>query len=92
MSPCSHVAHVFRKSSPYTFPGGVDSILYSNLARVALVWMDDWKEFFFRLNPCKAHESNKCCFWPPFYITNVFLFIFLKLLPGCGMHSLYVRV
>lgn len=26
-------------------------MLYSNLARVALVWMDDWKEFFFKFNP-----------------------------------------
>lgn len=50
-SPCSHVAHVFRKSSPYTFPGGVNQILYANLARVALVWMDEWKEFYFRMNP-----------------------------------------
>ncbi|XP_012252918.2 polypeptide N-acetylgalactosaminyltransferase 3 isoform X2 [Athalia rosae] len=51
IAPCSHVGHLFRKSSPYTFPGGVGEILYSNLARVALVWMDEWAEFYFKFNP-----------------------------------------
>lgn len=51
IAPCSHVGHLFRKSSPYTFPGGVGEILYSNLARVALVWMDQWGEFYFKFNP-----------------------------------------
>ncbi|XP_017772044.1 PREDICTED: polypeptide N-acetylgalactosaminyltransferase 3 [Nicrophorus vespilloides] len=48
--PCSHVGHLFRKSSPYTFPGGITKTLYSNLARVALVWMDEWAEFYFKFN------------------------------------------
>ena len=51
ITPCSHVGHLFRKSSPYTFPGGVGDILYGNLARVALVWMDEWAEFYFKFNP-----------------------------------------
>lgn len=50
IAPCSRVGHVFRKSSPYTFPGGIDKTLYSNLARVALVWMDDWANFYFKFN------------------------------------------
>jgi len=50
ISPCSHVGHLFRKSSPYTFPGGVNEILNRNLARVADVWMDQWKEFYFKFN------------------------------------------
>ena len=50
ISPCSHVGHLFRKSSPYTFPGGVNEILSSNLMRVADVWMDEWKEFYFKFN------------------------------------------
>lgn len=51
--PCSHVAHIFRKSSPYTFRPGkeVGDILYTNLARVAEVWMDDWRNFFYSINP-----------------------------------------
>jgi len=49
--PCSHVGHLFRKSSPYSFPGGVGDVLNTNLARVALVWMDEWKDFLFKLNP-----------------------------------------
>lgn len=48
--PCSHVGHLFRKSSPYSFPGGVGDILYANLARVAKVWLDDWANFYFKFN------------------------------------------
>lgn len=54
--PCSHVGHLFRRSSPYTFPsggsgdggGGVEGVLNGNLARAAMVWMDGWAGFFFR--------------------------------------------
>ncbi|XP_063973191.1 polypeptide N-acetylgalactosaminyltransferase 13-like [Diachasmimorpha longicaudata] len=59
IAPCSHVGHLFRKSSPYTFPGGVGEILYGNLARVALVWMDEWAEFYFKFNPEAARLRDK---------------------------------
>ncbi|XP_046753760.1 polypeptide N-acetylgalactosaminyltransferase 3-like isoform X2 [Diprion similis] len=59
IAPCSHVGHLFRKSSPYTFPGGVGDILYSNLARVALVWMDEWAEFYFKFNPAAERLRDK---------------------------------
>ena len=64
--PCSHVGHVFRRSSPYTFNDGlsngtsssggdaVSRVLYANLARVVDVWMDDHAYFFRLLNPLLA--------------------------------------
>lgn len=47
---CSHVGHVFRKSTPYTFPGGTGKIVNHNNARLADVWLDEWKNFYFAIN------------------------------------------
>lgn len=59
--PCSHVAHIFRKSSPYTFRPGkeVADILYTNLARAAEVWIDDWKHFFYTVSPVFSTFTKK---------------------------------
>lgn len=54
ITSCSRVGHIFRRHSPYKYPGGVAQVLNANLARAATVWMDDWAEFFFKFNPAVA--------------------------------------
>ncbi|KAM7537339.1 hypothetical protein Aperf_G00000067799 [Anoplocephala perfoliata] len=48
--PCSRVGHVFRKVSPYSWPGGVTHVLHHNRIRTALVWLDEYVEFPFSLD------------------------------------------
>lgn len=42
--PCSHVGHIFRSFHPYFIPHDSHGI---NTARMAEVWMDDYKRFFY---------------------------------------------
>ncbi|KAM4641988.1 polypeptide N-acetylgalactosaminyltransferase 6-like [Discoglossus pictus] len=48
--PCSVVGHLFRTESPHSFPGGID-IVIKNQVRLAEVWLDDYREAFYRRNP-----------------------------------------
>ncbi|CAL8268673.1 unnamed protein product [Lota lota] len=47
--PCSIVGHVFRNKSPHTFPKGTQ-VIARNQVRLAEVWMDEYKEIFYRRN------------------------------------------
>ncbi|CAH8438990.1 unnamed protein product [Dicrocoelium dendriticum] len=49
--PCSRVGHVFRKVSPYVWPGGVQHVLSVNSLRTVLVWLDEFKDFYLKSNP-----------------------------------------
>ncbi|KAJ8932385.1 hypothetical protein NQ314_014696 [Rhamnusium bicolor] len=48
--PCSRVGHIFRDFHPYSFPNNKDTHGI-NTARLAHVWMDDYKRFFFMHQP-----------------------------------------
>ncbi|ESP03223.1 hypothetical protein LOTGIDRAFT_137806 [Lottia gigantea] len=52
--PCSRAGHVFRKSRPNAGPSNT---LLRNTARVASVWMDEYKKYFYAANP-KARDVD----------------------------------
>ncbi|XP_026861511.2 polypeptide N-acetylgalactosaminyltransferase 5 [Electrophorus electricus] len=45
--PCSRVGHIFRGENPYKFPKNRQKTVERNLARVAEVWLDEYKELFY---------------------------------------------
>ena len=77
IATCSRVGHVFRKVSPYTWPGGVVKILNHNTMRTVEVWMDDHKNFFYKINPSKVF-----CHFKNFLLQNKRRF--LKYIPVFG--------
>ncbi|XP_029291156.1 polypeptide N-acetylgalactosaminyltransferase 6 [Cottoperca gobio] len=56
--PCSVVGHVFRTKSPHTFPKGTE-VITRNQVRLAEVWMDDFKNIFYRRNKNAAVMASE---------------------------------
>lgn len=52
------VGHVFRSKSPHTFPKGTQ-VISRNQVRLAEVWMDDYKEIFYRRNQQAAQMARE---------------------------------
>ncbi|XP_007518306.1 polypeptide N-acetylgalactosaminyltransferase 6 [Erinaceus europaeus] len=59
--PCSVVGHVFRTKSPHTFPKGIN-VITRNQVRLAEVWMDNYKELFYRRNLQAAKMAKEKSF------------------------------
>ncbi|XP_012676061.2 polypeptide N-acetylgalactosaminyltransferase 6-like [Clupea harengus] len=56
--PCSVVGHIFRSSSPHSFPKGTD-VITRNQVRLAEVWMDEYKQIFYRVSKKAAAIAQK---------------------------------
>ncbi|XP_069111075.1 LOW QUALITY PROTEIN: polypeptide N-acetylgalactosaminyltransferase 5-like [Argopecten irradians] len=56
-APCSHVGHIFRQRSPYSWPG--KNILLRNNLRLAEVWLDDFKTYYYsRMSQKQLNETD----------------------------------
>ncbi|XP_033754521.1 polypeptide N-acetylgalactosaminyltransferase 1-like [Pecten maximus] len=46
--PCSKVGHLFKEGLSYSFDGDRKTIIRKNMMRVAEIWMDEYKDLFYK--------------------------------------------
>lgn len=99
--PCSRVGHVFRKATPYSFPGGTSQIVNHNNARLVSVWLDEFADFYYSFNPgwylfTQTHQHAQIAIFffnsfavRPFALVTFFLLLLL-LLHCQNSHRTYI--
>ncbi|XP_074659676.1 polypeptide N-acetylgalactosaminyltransferase 5-like [Tubulanus polymorphus] len=96
--PCSRVGHIFRKRIPYSWGKG-GSVVQRNTVRLAEVWMDDYKKFYYeRINnnpgefgdvsDRKELRSRLKCQSFDWYVKNIYPDIFI---PSASIASGEIR-
>ncbi|XP_074604842.1 putative polypeptide N-acetylgalactosaminyltransferase 9 isoform X2 [Brevipalpus obovatus] len=96
--PCSHVGHIFRTRSPYKWRTGVN-VLRRNSIRLAEVWMDDYKKYYYErigndlgeygdVSDRKKLRDKLHCKSFDWYIKNIYPELFI---PGDALASGEVR-
>ncbi|XP_052809791.1 polypeptide N-acetylgalactosaminyltransferase 5-like isoform X1 [Mya arenaria] len=96
--PCSHVGHVFRKRSPYKWDSK-RNVLKRNLVRLAEVWLDEFKEYFYQriggdlgeygdVSDRKALREKLQCKSFKWYLNNIYPELFI---PGEAVASGEIR-
>lgn len=99
IATCSHVGHVFRSFTPFTWPGGLLGgflILNRNTIRVVETWLDEkYQEFFYKANTGQRSEEELrklhylggfCCMYRTLNGSWYFLFLHDILILYCCCH------
>uniref|UniRef100_A0A2C9L3A5 Galactosyltransferase C-terminal domain-containing protein n=1 Tax=Biomphalaria glabrata TaxID=6526 RepID=A0A2C9L3A5_BIOGL len=69
-STCSRVAHIYRDRSPVTWPNQQETTR-RNSYRVAEVWMDSYKHYFYERNAYNMVSHISSSAFPSSEISNV---------------------